>query len=396
MSVERSAFATAMFVRLGEAVNRTFVLPLLVFYPTSRCNSRCLSCDWWKHSGEDDLTVDEIGRVAAALPSLGTRVVAFSGGEPLLRPDVFGAASMFRARGMTLQLLTSGVLLERSAERVAEHFSRVFVSLDAATDALYEDVRGINALATVGRGIARLRRVAPSVPVMARATLHRANFRELPRLIEHAKAIGLDGISFLAADVSSGAFGRGQFDGSPPVASGFPHPLRTSTPELRRDQAEAQSAEAGSRTSSPPKGGHHVGGELASLILTRAEVAEFTAIVERTLALYEADFQSGFVAESPAKLRRLPQYYAAVAGDGPFPPVRCNAPWVSVVLEADGAVRPCFFHPAVGNIRRTPLADLVRRDLRAFRSTLDIDSDPTCGRCVCSLNTGWRRTPWTS
>jgi Fe-coproporphyrin III synthase len=351
MSVERSALATAMFVRLGEAVNRTFVLPLLVFYPTSRCNSRCLSCDWWKHSGEDDLTVDEIGRVAAVLPSLGTRVVAFSGGEPLLRPDVFEAASMFRARGMTLQLLTSGVLLERSAERVAEHFSRVFVSLDAATDALYEDVRGINALATVGRGIARLRRVAPSVPVMARATLHRANFRELPRLIDHAKAIGLDGISFLAADVSSGAFGRG--------LSPSPSPA-------------------------------------PSLALTLDEVAEFKAIVERTFALYEADFESGFVAESPAKLRRLPQYYAALAGAGPFPPVRCNAPWVSVVLEADGAVRPCFFHPAVGNIRRTPLADLVRRDLRAFRSTLDMDSDPTCGRCVCSLYAGWRRTPWMS
>jgi Fe-coproporphyrin III synthase len=374
MSVERSALATAMFVRLGEAVNRTFVLPLLVFYPTSRCNSRCLSCDWWKHSGEDDLTVDEIGRVAAALPSLGTRVVAFSGGEPLVRPDVFEAASMFRARGMTLQLLTSGVLLERSAERVAEHFSRVFVSLDAATDALYEDVRGINALATVGRGIARLRRVAPSVPVMARATLHRANFRELPRLIDHAKAIGLDGISFLAADVSSGAFGRGptRVEG---IARG----------ELVEPRARAR-----------PSTGSGRAVLASSLALTLDEVAEFKAIVERTFALYEADFESGFVAESPAKLRRLPQYYAALAGAGPFPPVRCNAPWVSVVLEADGAVRPCFFHPAVGNIRRTPLADLVRRDLRAFRSTLDMDSDPTCGRCVCSLNAGWRRTPWTS
>jgi len=353
-------------------VNRTFVLPLLIFYPTSRCNSRCVSCDWWKHSGDDDLTVDEIGSVAAALPSLGTRVVAFSGGEPLLRPDVFEAASLFRERGMTLQLLTSGVLLERSAERVAEHFSRVFVSLDAATDALYEDVRGINALATVGRGIARLRRVAPSVPIMARATLHRANFRELPRLIEHAKAIGLDGISFLAADVSSGAFGRAPSGVSPPVASGF------------------------SRTSGSSKGGHHVGGETASLALTPDEVSEFRAIVERTVALYEPDFESGFVAESPAKLRRLPQYYAALGGDGPFPPVRCNAPWVSVVLEADGAVRPCFFHPAVGNIRHAPLADLVTRNLRAFRSTLDVDSDPTCARCVCSLNAGWRRTPWTS
>jgi Fe-coproporphyrin III synthase len=353
-------------------VNRTFVLPLLIFYPTSRCNSRCRSCDWWKHSGDDDLTVDEIRNVAAALPSLGTRVVAFSGGEPLLRPDVFEAASMFRARGVTLQLLTSGVLLERSADRVAEHFSRVFVSLDAATDALYEEVRGINALATVGRGIARLRRVAPKVPVMARATLHRANFRELPRLIEHAKAIGLDGISFLAADASSTAFGRSPVEG---IAHG----------DLVEPRAPARPSTGSGRAVLAP-----------SLALTPDEVAEFKAIVERTVALYEPDFESGFVAESPAKLRRLPQYYAALGGDGPFPPVRCNAPWVSVVLEADGSVRPCFFHPAVGNIRHTPLADLVTRNLRTFRSTLDMDSDATCRRCVCSLNAGWRRSPWTS
>src|SRR6185436_15490825 len=128
-----SSLATATLVRLGQVTNRTFVLPLLIFYPTGRCNSRCVSCDWWKQSGADDLTLDEIGVVADALPALGTRMVVFSGGEPLLRPEVFDAASLFLAQGMTLHLLTSGVLLERFAERVARHFSRVIVSLDATT-----------------------------------------------------------------------------------------------------------------------------------------------------------------------------------------------------------------------------------------------------------------------
>jgi MoaA/NifB/PqqE/SkfB family radical SAM enzyme len=132
------------------------------------------------------------------------------------------------------------------------------------------------------------------------------------------------------------------------------------------------------------------------LALTRDEVAEFKAIVERTLAVYERDFESGFVAESPGKLRRLPRYYAALCGDEPFPPVHCNAPWVSVVLEANGDVRPCFFHPPIGNVRTVPLGDLVTQNLRAFRASLDVHSDPTCGRCVCSLNAGWRRTPWAS
>jgi MoaA/NifB/PqqE/SkfB family radical SAM enzyme len=77
-----STLATATLVRLGQVTNRTFVLPLLIFYPTGRCNSRCVSCDWWKQSGADDLTLAEIATIAEALPALGTRMVVFSGCAP--------------------------------------------------------------------------------------------------------------------------------------------------------------------------------------------------------------------------------------------------------------------------------------------------------------------------
>lgn len=344
----RSALATATLIRLGQATNRTFVLPLLIFYPTGRCNSRCMSCDWWKQSGADDLTLEEIERLAGCLPALGTRLVVFSGGEPLLRPEVFAAAALFQAQGMTLHLLTSAVLLERFAEKVARHFARVCVSLDAADPALYERIRGVDALATVGRGIARLRKIAPELPVTARTTLHRANFRELPRIIEHAKGLGLDHISFLSADVSSLGFGRGE----------RPDP--------------------------------------SSLVLSAAEAAEFSDIVEHTIVAHAADFAAGFIAESPDKLRRLPRYYAALAGQEPFPAVSCNAPWVSVVVEANGAVRPCFFHESIGSIRSALLGTIIDQNLRAFRQSLEVGTNPVCRRCVCSLNSSWRSAPWAS
>jgi MoaA/NifB/PqqE/SkfB family radical SAM enzyme len=342
----RSAFTTAVLVRLQELTNHTFVLPLLIFYPTSRCNSRCISCDWWKQSGAGDLTLAEIEGVAASLPALGTRVVVFSGGEPLLRPDVFQAAGLFRAHGIRLHLLTSGVLLERCAERAAEHFGRVTISLDATTEALYQAVRGVAALSTVGRGVTRLRQFAPGLPVTARATLHRANFRELPRLIEHARRMALDSISFLAADTTSTAFGR----------------------------------------QAPPDAG--------SLVLDPREIVEFEALVEQTIEEHRDAFESGFVTDSPDKLRRLPRYYAALAGRAPFPSVACNAPWMSAVIEADGAVRPCFFHEAVGNIRRAPFRSILAGNLRAFRGALDVSTDHVCRQCVCSIRTGWKSSPW--
>jgi len=341
-----SSIATALLVRAGELANRTFVLPVLVFYPTSRCNSRCVSCDWWRSSGADDLSLEEIDALAHALPELGTRVVVFSGGEPLLRPDVFEAAQTFRARGLTLHLVTSGVLLERSVTDVAQEFSRVVVSLDAATEELYRAIRGIPALKAIERGITRLRAAAPDVAVVARATVHRMNFRELPALIEQAKSLGLDGVSFRPADMYSSAFGR----------------QRTPQPE--------------------------------ALALNRDEVAELGAIVDGAVERYGDDIESGFVADSAAKLRWIVRYYAALVDGVACPPLACNAPYTSIVVEADGSVRPCYFHEVIGNVRRTPLESIVRSDLPGFRRDLDVRTNEVCGRCVFSARTTWRDAPW--
>ena len=342
-----TSLATATLVKLGEMSNRTFVLPLVIFYPTSQCNSRCISCDWWKRRGAGDLSIEEIDRIAAEIARLGTQLVVFSGGEPLLRPEVFEAARRFRDRGIGLHLLTSGILLERCAQRVADYFSRVCVSLDAADEALYKRIRGVDGLGAVERGIARLRDLAPEIPITARSTLQRENFRQLPRLIDHARRLGLDGISFLAADVSStGAFGREE------------------TPDS------------------------------AALIPGRDEIEAFDAIIEQTLVSHRDAFASGFVAESPEKLRRIARYFRAVSGGGAFPPVDCNAPWVSIVIEANGSVRPCFFHDTIGSLRETSLESIVANNLRLFRDTLSVGANPVCRRCVCSLKTGWRHAPW--
>ena len=292
------------------------------------------------------LALDEIDAAAAALETLDTKLVVFSGGEPLVRPDVFEAADAFRRRGMRLHLLTSGVGLGPRAADVARRFERVIVSLDGATDRQYAAVRGIDGLGTLERGVACLRALAPELPITARSTLHRANFRQLPLLLAKARTMRLTAISFLAADVSSSAFGRGAAE--------------------------------------RPTG----------LLLTRDEIREFRALVEAVVAEQADAFTTRFIPEGPASLHRLPQYDAAMLGDEPFPPRACDAPWVSAVIEANGDVRPCFFHPPVGNLRRLPLAGLVRKNLSAFRAGLNLAADETCRRCVCSLEVNWRRAPW--
>ena len=347
--------ASNVLVQLNRATDRTIALPILVFFPTARCNSRCVSCDWWKATGATDLTLDEIRRLADELRGLRTRLVAFSGGEPTLRRDVYDIAALFRARGMRLHLLTSGLFLERDAAAVVQQFEQVTISLDGHTAAQYERIRGVNGLSLIERGVKRLKTLSPRMPVRARCTVHRYNFRELPRLIEKARAMGLDGISFLAADVSSEAFGRAS-------------------------QGNGVGAKTSLRTASSTSG----------LLLNGDQIDEFARVVEHTIVSRAADFESGFVAETPDKLRRLPRYYAAQQGLGEFPSVRCNAPWASAVVEADGAVRPCYFHRVVGNVRENCLRQILAREMVAFRRGLTVAEDATCRRCVCTLHVGLR------
>jgi radical SAM protein with 4Fe4S-binding SPASM domain len=61
---------------------------------------------------------------------------------------------------------------------------------------------------------------------------------------------------------------------------------------------------------------------------------------------------------------------------------------VSAVVEPDGAVRPCFFHRPIGYLRGGSTLEQVVNgpEAIAFRSGLDIATNPICRSCVCSLN----------
>jgi MoaA/NifB/PqqE/SkfB family radical SAM enzyme len=123
------------------------------------------------------------------------------------------------------------------------------------------------------------------------------------------------------------------------------------------------------------------------ILLDKEELPELQKVIDLVLKDYEFEFQAGFIAESPAKIQKIYQYYAAVYGLNPFPFKKCNAPWVSTVIEADGTVRPCFFHEAIGNIHKESLSNILNSPTAfQFRKNLDVENDTTCKRCVCYLN----------
>src|SRR5262249_12806824 len=136
-----AAVSEAGQARLDDRLQR---LPLVTLYLTDRCNSRCVTCDYWR-TGRADVSLESVRRLLPSLARLRTRLVVISGGEPLIPPEWAEIAELLRGSGLQLWLLTSGLSLVKHARRAARLFDAITVSLDGADGPTYAAIRGLDA-----------------------------------------------------------------------------------------------------------------------------------------------------------------------------------------------------------------------------------------------------------
>jgi len=323
------------YLKSGKQLER---LPLAILYLTERCNSRCITCDYWR-TGRLDMTLAAVSQLVPSLVRLQTQAVLISGGEPLINPEWAAIARLLVDNGMRLWLLTSGLSLVKHARSVTSTFDAITVSLDGTDGTTYAAIRGLDAFDNVCAGIEACADMG--VPASVRVTLQRANYRQLPQFIDLARRLRARQVSFLAVDVANPhAFGRNDDFSN-------------------------------------------------NLALSRDDLGELEQILNAVERDYAADFRSGFIAESPQKLRRIHQYFAAVCASASYPPVRCNAPEVSAVIDAKGRVSPCFFISGPTDARWShDLGEALNADSMVdLREDIRVGNRPECKRCVCSL---WR------
>ena len=318
-------------------------LPIVILMPHSACNCQCVMCDIWKDNKNlKQLTEKDIQGLLSSFKKFGTRQVVMSGGEAMLNPHFFTFCEILRKHDIHICVLSTGLTLKRNAEPLLRWTNEVIISLDG-NEEVHDRIRNIpNAFQKLKEGVQFIKNIRPSFRITGRTVIHKSNFRHWASIIDEAKQMGLDQVSFLPADVSSQAFNR-----------------ETPWSDERQHQ----------------------------VLLNENELPELKNITGHIISNYRNEFVSRFIAESPEKLQKIYHYYAAFYGLNPFPFKKCNAPWVSTVIEADGTVRPCFFHKPLGNIHTGSLSAILNgeKGIR-FRKNLDMDADETCKRCVCYLN----------
>ncbi len=160
--------------------------PVVVWNATRRCNLKCIHC--YAHAKDrpspDELSTAEGKRLLDDLAQFGAPVVLFSGGEPLMRPDLVELADYAVNKGMRAVISTNGTLITPAMAQSlkAVGLSYVGISLDGL-EAVNDRFRGVKgAFGMAMQGIEACQKAG--IKVGLRFTMNRFNAGEIPSIFD--------------------------------------------------------------------------------------------------------------------------------------------------------------------------------------------------------------------
>ena len=168
-------------------------LRLVAWETTRNCNLDCMHCraaaTRGPYSGELDTSaafqlLDQIAEV-------GNPIIILTGGEPLLRPDIFDIARYGTKKGLRMVMAPNGTLItdEIAREMAASGIKRISISLDGSTKETHDRFRGVEgAFEGALQGIETARKAG--VEFQINTTITRTNLSEIPKILDLAIQLG--------------------------------------------------------------------------------------------------------------------------------------------------------------------------------------------------------------
>ncbi|MBI3292826.1 MAG: radical SAM protein [Elusimicrobia bacterium] len=182
----------------------------LVFWETTAgCNLRCIHCrrlDVLDTISQGDLTTAEGKELIEGIRRVGSPILVLSGGEPLMRPDLFELATYAVEKGLTVSLATNGTLIDDPmAWRIrAAGIRRVAISIDGADASTHDAFRQQpGSLAKALEGFQCLKALGMSLQINCTITTH--NVHQVEDLYALAVRLGVDALHvFMLVPVGCG------------------------------------------------------------------------------------------------------------------------------------------------------------------------------------------------
>jgi radical SAM protein with 4Fe4S-binding SPASM domain len=159
--------------------------PQMIYYNvTNKCNLKCPFC-YISAGGqlEDELNHEEAVKCIDEIASLKPQTLVFSGGEPLMREDLFDLAGYAKEKKLRIVLISNGTLInDRIAERLTI-FDAIQISLEGSTSAVHDKLRGAGTFDLVLNSIKLLKKAGVKRVIIS-PVLTRINAHDLPNLLD--------------------------------------------------------------------------------------------------------------------------------------------------------------------------------------------------------------------
>lgn len=163
----------------------------LIWNLTNRCNLHCGHCySSASQNKEQELSIQEITDLLTQLKEAGVMFAILSGGEPLMREDIFDIAEVIRESGIKTYLSTNGLLVdETNIDRIKHHFEYVGVSIDGEPH-VHDSFRGKEKAFEKSLEAIRLC-IKKGIRTGLRFTLTPSTYRSIPFIFELVEEEGI-------------------------------------------------------------------------------------------------------------------------------------------------------------------------------------------------------------
>jgi len=182
---------------MASKTKRLPVLPhalrMVAWEVTRSCNLACIHCrasaKYGPYVGE--LTTDEGLRLLDAIAAFSKPVIILTGGEPLLRPDIFEIAAYGDSKGLRMVLATNGTLVTEqiAGDMLRAGIKRVSISIDGMNAEMHDTFRNVaGAFAGALTGIEAMKDAGMEFQI--NTTITKANLDQLPGIMDLAVRLG--------------------------------------------------------------------------------------------------------------------------------------------------------------------------------------------------------------
>ena len=314
----------------------------LTFFITTKCNSRCKHCFYWKSLNTIDLDLKQIEKVISNFYNIHS--VSLSGGEPFLRKDLRNVIKLIikYSDAKTIHIPTNCIMdATDEFEKILKENPDTTFTIDCSLDGLKEDhdyIRGISGgfertIDQIYKFAGLKKRYANFKCLSVNTVITNRNIKNMPKFIEFVKKLPVASHSF---DIIRGDY---------------------------------------KTIIGPPK---------------LEEIKEFNKLRYKTHKWYNKKLHLFRRIFNNLKDKELIRIQQNVLNHKKWP-VKCTAGTTELVIESDGGLRICELQPKIGNLLKDPPENLLKTD--AAKKIFQMEKNHACDCThICMLSSSMNRS----